>query len=260
MTHVELFAGIGGIGIAAEQAGFRTVAQVERDPYCLKILEKHWPGVHRCREIRDFPDQDYGAVTLVSGGDPCPVRSKARSIHGTKHPDLSGYFLAVVGRLWPRWVVRENVLAPDVVDFEAALDCLGYRTVIIRTSAAPFTSQRRIREFIVGSVEDSWPSKAIKLFEYAGNGRHSKTFYSKGPVAPCLTAHHKRYDSRDGLIWEGRARIIDSGERIKLSGFPADWLDGLSETRIAKVTGNCCVPAQVYPILQAIAEVERESL
>lgn len=257
VTHVSLFAGIGGIDLAAEWAGFRTIAQVERDPYCIRVLEKHWPEIHRVAEIRDFPDQGYGAVTLVSGGDPCPIRSRARSTWGTKHPDLSGYFLAVVGKLRPRWVVRENVLASDVVDFEAALDCLGYGTVIIRTSAASFTAQRRIRDFVVGSLKKTWRSEAIKLFEYAGNGRHHKTFCETGPLAPCLTAHHKRYDSRDGLVWDGQVRIIDSDERIKLSGFPAGWLEGLSETRIARVTGNCCVPQQVYPILRAIAEVEK---
>ncbi len=257
IKHVSLFTGIGGIDLSAEWAGFETIAQVERDPYCIRVLEKHWPGVHREREIRDFPDGDYGSVTLVSGGDPCPIRSRARSIHGTKHPDLSGYFLAVVGRMRPKWVVRENVLASDDVDFEAALDCIGYYTVIIRTSAAPFTAQRRIRDFVVGSIKKTWPSKAIELFEFAGYGRHSKTFIKEGPVAPCLTAHHKRYDSRDGLVWEGRVRIIDTDERIKLSGFPDSWLEGLSESRIAKLTGNCCVPQQVYPILKAIADIEQ---
>jgi len=97
----------------------------------------------------------YDSVSLISGGDPCPIRSKARSIHGTNHPDLSGYFLAVVGQCWPKWVLRENVPAPDVTDFTASLDMLGYRSVIITTNAYPYTGQNRTREIIVGCFKEA---------------------------------------------------------------------------------------------------------
>jgi len=110
VTHVELFAGTGGISIAAEWAGFRTVAQVEQDPYCLKVLEKHWPDVHRVSDIRDFPDQDYGAVTLVSGGFPCQPFSAAGKRRG-KEDDryLWPEMRRVIAELKPTWIVAENV-------------------------------------------------------------------------------------------------------------------------------------------------------
>jgi DNA (cytosine-5)-methyltransferase 1 len=37
-THLDLFSGIGGFALAAQWAGFRTVAFVEREPFCQKIL------------------------------------------------------------------------------------------------------------------------------------------------------------------------------------------------------------------------------
>ncbi len=37
-THLDLFSGIGGFAIAAQWAGFRTVAFCEIDPYCRKVL------------------------------------------------------------------------------------------------------------------------------------------------------------------------------------------------------------------------------
>ncbi len=53
LSHISLFAGIAGIDLAAEWAGFTTVCFVEIDPYCQKVLRKHWPDVEIIGDIRD---------------------------------------------------------------------------------------------------------------------------------------------------------------------------------------------------------------
>ena len=52
MTVGSLFAGIGGVDLAAERAGFEVKWQVEIDDYATRVLEKHWPHVTRYRDIR----------------------------------------------------------------------------------------------------------------------------------------------------------------------------------------------------------------
>jgi len=80
LTHLSLFSGIGGIDLAAEWAGFTTVAFCEMDDYCVKVLNKHWPGVPVCRDVKELTKEwlclnakgvmPTEAVTLISGGFP----------------------------------------------------------------------------------------------------------------------------------------------------------------------------------------------
>jgi predicted DNA-binding protein YlxM (UPF0122 family) len=53
LTHFSLFSGIGGIDLAAEWAGFKTIGQCEYADYPTKVLEKHWPDVERWKDVRD---------------------------------------------------------------------------------------------------------------------------------------------------------------------------------------------------------------
>ena len=81
LTHVSLFSGIGGLDIAAELAGFRTIAQCEFAEYPTAVLEKHWPNVPRWKDIRTFTIDSFKEVmrresitgtnvTVLSGGFP----------------------------------------------------------------------------------------------------------------------------------------------------------------------------------------------
>ena len=60
---MSLFAGIGGIDLAAGWAGFRTILFVEIDLFCRKVLNKHWPGVPIIGDIKDVTKEVIANAT-----------------------------------------------------------------------------------------------------------------------------------------------------------------------------------------------------
>lgn len=146
---LDLFSGIGGFSLGLERAGMHTVAFSETGKHQSAILARHWPNIPNIGDVRAALNASVDAE-LICGGDPCPSRSRARGNRPSRHPDMSGWFLAVVGAKRPKWVVRENVPAPDVVEFAAGLEALGYRIVAFALDARDFTGQSRRRDFVLG--------------------------------------------------------------------------------------------------------------
>ncbi len=110
LTVGELFAGIGGFGLGFERAGFQVKWQVEIDDYATRVLEKHWPGVERFRDVRECGAHNLAPVDVVCGGFPCQPHSLAGKRGGAADDrDLWPEFRRIIRELKPRWIVAENV-------------------------------------------------------------------------------------------------------------------------------------------------------
>jgi DNA (cytosine-5)-methyltransferase 1 len=114
MKHklLDLFSGIGGFSLGAEANGIPTVAFVEKDPFCQKVLRKHWSNTPIISDIRTVKGEDYetDGVTIISGGFPCQPFSQAGKRKG-KDDDryLWDETLRVVAETKPEWFIGENV-------------------------------------------------------------------------------------------------------------------------------------------------------
>lgn len=171
MKFGSLFSGIGGFDLGFEQAGLQSAWQVEIDGDCNRVLERHWSGVSRHKDVRDVGKLE--SVDVICGGFPCQdlsVAGKRAGLAGERS-GLWFEFLRIVGRNRPRFVVIENV--PGLLSSDEGRDfavilrglvecgyCLAWRIVDAQFYGV---AQRRRRVFIVGSLGDG--SCAEILFE-----------------------------------------------------------------------------------------------
>ena len=111
---LDLFSGIGGLKVAQEMVGgFETTQFVENDPYCQKVLKKHWPHIPIHDDIRTFTAEPF-QFDAVCGGFPCQDISTAGRGKGITEESRSGLFyelMRVVRMVRPRYVILENVAA-----------------------------------------------------------------------------------------------------------------------------------------------------
>ena len=175
LTVGSLFSGIGGLDLGLERAGMVVRWQVEIDPACIRVLERHWPKVRRYGDIREINPAELEPVDLLCGGFPCQDVSVAGKRAGLAGRQSSLYweFHRIASGLAPRWLVIENV--PGLLssqkgrDFWTILDSLvelGYGVAWRILDAQYFgLAQRRKRVFVVGHLGEPWSAPAKVLFE-----------------------------------------------------------------------------------------------
>jgi DNA (cytosine-5)-methyltransferase 1 len=173
MKVASFFSGIGGFDLAFEKAGFEVIYQCEIDPFCQKVLRKHWPDVRLGTDIRSTRICDVKEADIFCAGFPCQDLSlanqgKRKGLEGKR----SGLFHTVAelaGEVLPKWIVLENVVgllnSNNGEDFGCVLQSLeelGYFVAWRVLDAKHFGSaQRRRRVFIVASHRNDGSARVL---------------------------------------------------------------------------------------------------
>jgi DNA (cytosine-5)-methyltransferase 1 len=237
----SLFAGIGGLDLGLERAGMQVKWQVEIDPYCIRVLEKHWPSVKRYGDIKGLSGNELESVDVICGGFPCQDISYAKT---GERPGLAGErsglyweMERLVRVLRPRYWLMENV--PGLVNG-------GLNTILGRLADIGYAAEWEI-------IQANWfglPHIRKRLFIVAEpNGDGRRTFAPLYDYDPEMLEHRfeDSYFLSSGNIGNtesGLARVLRANHGLS---------NGVDRLR---TLGNAVVPQCSEFIGKLIIEAE----
>lgn len=296
LTHLSLCTGIGGIDLAAEWAGFKTIGQCEIDEYASRVLEKNFKGVYNFHDIRAITDGELrehgigGGCTVLSAGFPCqPYSLAGKGLGDGDKRDLWGEVARCIGLVRPKWFVGENTPGLFARSNQRYfrrivndLSALGYSTSWGMWGACDVGApHKRERVFIVarnisdptckrfGASKEVQCRKPVQSGSEKFRGELSSWGVQSSGIRSVLSdtagLRMEERQSKSDIGQESERR--DDKRRHKKENDPWEWweiepnvgrvVDGISN-RVDRLRclGNAVVPYQIYPIFKAIAEIE----
>lgn len=270
MNHFSLFTGVGGIDKAAEDAGFETIGQCEIAEYPYRVLEKHWPNVPKWRDARDVTAESIRQrtgiyrINLLSAGYPFPPFSNAGKRRGAEDDRyLWPEVYRIIQEVEPDWFLGENVAGHVSLGLDEVLsdlESIGYETqAFVIPAAAVNAPHRRDRVFIVAHATST------------GFPIWGQTKLTKSNAKSRTRMESEPQRCSEWSIESRMCRVLDG---------LSSWVDGLRwpapygreqydwepprvavniKNRIHRIQGlgNAVSPPQIFPILKAIAEIQR---
>lgn len=108
----SLFTGIGGLDLGLEQAGLKTVWQVEFDDWAREKLAENFPHTEKFKDVREVGRHNLRAVDVICGGFPCQDISVANTSGQGLDGEKSGLWFEmfrIICELRPKYALIENV-------------------------------------------------------------------------------------------------------------------------------------------------------
>ena len=266
MNHLDLFSGIGGFAIAAENvwhAEHRVVAFCESDPFCQAVLKKHWPCTPIVGDITTYHPRCLGPIGLLTGGFPCQPFSRVGQKRGTKDDRfLWPAMLRIIRHTHPTWIIAENVtglinIANGLV-FERVLADLEDQNYDVQPFVIPALAvnapHRRDRVWIVAHARGLTTSGGITAEnakrERRRGGRHGNTHRSERQTETARPNSSRDRWEEKWIAAATRLCALDDGLSRGLVR-PRGWRHAA-----LKAAGNAIVPQVAQVIMTAIKTTE----
>ena len=248
-------------------------------------MEKHWPDVPRFRDIHTLTKEAFyertgkKELTLLSGGFPCqPVSSigPKKGFEDTRY--LWPEMCRVINELRPHYVLGENVANFINMGFHKTLIDLAKAGYAVWTFVLPACAvgawHERKRTFIVGIDVSYSPCRRHRLKDKDGTDKHipkrgvppeeagrevlvggafGYNLFSDAGNRPVPALQPGMGGMADGLPTGVDGNILWCIEPTDIPRLSPNTKD---RSKRLKTLGNAVVPAQVYPILKYIADME----
>ena len=164
MRHVDLCSGIGGFALGFEMARLSVpVLFCDVEPWCRRILKKHWPKVPVAEDVKvlaNDPTRFVPDCDILTAGYPCQPFSQAGKRQGEEDPrHIWPHIRKIIASKRPSWVVLENVYGHISLGLDSVLTDLESEGYTTRTFVVPAVAvgapHKRNRVWIVGHTEDN---------------------------------------------------------------------------------------------------------
>lgn len=126
MTILSLFSGVGGIDCAVEHlTGYPTTHLVERDPFCQRVLRRHFPGVPIIEmgatlsawptprgEDSEQTGGHRGSMDTLTSAARLWASPQAHDERGALNPEFSGWLMGA----YPGWTIPDGPPLPRTIN------------------------------------------------------------------------------------------------------------------------------------------------
>lgn len=234
LKHLDLFSGIGGFSLGLEEAGLvETIAFCDYEPYCQKILKKHWPKVPIYNNIKELnyetlKQDGIKDIDIITGGYPCQPFSVAGKQRAEKDPrHLWPEMFRLIKECRPTWVIGENVsghikLGLDTVISDLESEGYSTRTFNIPASGVGALHQRQ-RIWIVANSEQSGHLKEEQTIftkekgmerEYREKDSSTRKFVGTSPIWETNNRHATTTDPNCKDVHKQQGNIRSSSNKF----------------------------------------------